>query len=196
VYRKTTFSGLGSSFFSFCSYQFKINGIKTLLSRAYNVCSNYQLLHNEFDFLRSFFTSNGYPLGLVNSHIQKFLHKKFEPNPAILTAAKNKLYFTFPYFGSQSDNLKRELTVLLSTYFPNISFQLIFVNTFKIGTFFRYKDDLPASLRSCLVYKFSCAQCASSYVGSTSRTLRVRQAEHAGISHRTGARLLVLILIF
>ena len=41
VYRKPTFSGLGTSYFSFCPYKFKINSIKTLLNRAYKLCSNF-----------------------------------------------------------------------------------------------------------------------------------------------------------
>ena len=44
-------------------------------------------------------------------------------------------------------------------------------------------------LKSSLVYKFSCAQCASEYVGMTARTLGTRVDEHVGVSYRTGARL-------
>ena len=44
---------------------------------------------------------------------------------------------------------------------------------------------------SSLVYKFSCACCASEYVGSTIRTLHTRVAEHAGRSFRTGSLLTV-----
>ena len=40
-------------------------------------------------------------------------------------------------------------------------------------------------MRGSLVYKFSCVQCTSMYVGSTSRTLISRAAEHAGRSPRT-----------
>ena len=54
--------------------------------------------------------------------------------------------------------------------------------------FFKYKDKLPAGMRSSLVYKFSYAQCASTYIGSTGRMLRTRVAEHAGKSYRTGVR--------
>ena len=38
-----------------------------------------------------------------------------------------------------------------------------------------------------LVYKISCARCASEYVGSTTRTLHTRVAEHAGRSFKTGS---------
>ena len=40
-------------------------------------------------------------------------------------------------------------------------------------------------MQSSLIYKFSCAQCASEYVGSTTRALYMRIAEHAGRGHRT-----------
>ena len=69
VYRKPTFSGLGISYFSFCSYRFKIDSITTLLHRAFNICSNYHLMHHEFQFLRNFFVQNGFPEFLVQSNI-------------------------------------------------------------------------------------------------------------------------------
>ena len=78
VFRKSTFTGLGTSFFSYCTYLFKINAIKTLLYRAYHISSSYFILDIEFNFLRQYFAKNGYPLGLVNSHIKKFLAKKYE----------------------------------------------------------------------------------------------------------------------
>ena len=42
-----------------------------------------------------------------------------------------------------------------------------------------------------LVYKFCCARCASEYIGSTTRTVHTRVAEHAGRSFRTGSILSV-----
>ena len=55
VYRKPTFTGLGMSYYSYCCDMFKINAIKTLLFRAYNISSNYFLMHQEFDFLKQYF---------------------------------------------------------------------------------------------------------------------------------------------
>ena len=40
-------------------------------------------------------------------------------------------------------------------------------------------------MQASLVYKFSCARCASEYVILTSRTLGARVAEHRGRSYRT-----------
>ena len=66
--------------------------------------------------------------------------------------------------------------------------RVILVNNYKIGSLFSYKDKL-ISLQSSLVYKFSCTQCVSEYVGSTMRTLHTRVAEHTGRSFRAGVLL-------
>ena len=41
VFRKETFAGSGTSYFSYCSQLFKVNAIKTLLHRAYKISSNF-----------------------------------------------------------------------------------------------------------------------------------------------------------
>ena len=187
VFRKGTFTGLGTSFFSFCTFRFKINSIKTLLHRAFNVSSSFANLHIEFSFLKSFFYNNGFPSQLIESCIHKFLSSKYDRNPTVSSAPKRQLFLSFPYFGSQSEKLIKELSTTLSNNYNSIDFKFILVNNFKIGSFFKYKDSLPGCLRSSVVYKFSCAHCASgTYVGCTSRTLRTRIAEHLGRSFRTG----------
>ena len=44
-------------------------------------------------------------------------------------------------------------------------------------------------LETSLVYKFSCEQCASEYVGMIARTLGTRVDELVGVSYRKGTRL-------
>ena len=51
VSRKSTFTELGTSFFSYSPFIFKCNAIDTLLNRAYNICSNRILISTEFSFL-------------------------------------------------------------------------------------------------------------------------------------------------
>ena len=145
-------------------------------------------MHNEFEFLKTFFSTNGYPVGLVNSHIKKFLSNRFDKMPTDNDSRKC-VYISFPYFGHQSEKLKEDLFQLLNKFCPDVNFKLILVNKFTIGSLFPFKDRLPTGMQSSLVYEFSCARCASTYVGSTIRTLRTRVAEHAGRSHRTGSLL-------
>ena len=190
VYRKPTFSGLAISSFSICAYRFKNNAIKTLLCRAYNVSANYQLLHREFEFLKQFFGTNGFPLKLIDTLFRKFLSKCFEPTVSE-PLTKQKFYISVPCFGCQSDRLANELSASLFRFVPHCVFVLIEVNLNKIGSLFNYKDRLPTPLHSFLVYKFRCARCACEYVGSTSRILHTRVRVHEGRSHRTGALLSV-----
>ena len=50
VYRKSTFSGKGLSFFSHCSVKFEINCIEALLYRAYSIFSTNMFLERESNF--------------------------------------------------------------------------------------------------------------------------------------------------
>ena len=128
---------------------------------------------------------------LIEKHISQFLAKKYSPPPDGDTAVTQKLYFSLPYFGYQSEKLSKELTVLLHKFIPDVQFNIILSNNFRIGSFFNYKDKLPKAMQSSLVYKFSCVRCTSEYIGSTSRVLHVRVAEHAGRSSRSGRPLAV-----
>ena len=62
VFRKSLFSALGISFFSFCTKQLKTNAVLTLINRAYKICSNYFLLHDEFQFLLLSFKTMVFPV--------------------------------------------------------------------------------------------------------------------------------------
>ena len=188
VHRKPTFSGLGLSYFSFFTNNFKYNSILTLLNRTFNKCSNYKLLHDEFQFLISFFKNNGFPVQFIESKINKFLHSKY-CNITNNETNNQKLYFSLPFFGHQSEKLKDDLLNLLRQYFPDYSSNIILVNRFTIGSLFRNKDTLNKGMLSAVVYKYVCPACGAQYVGSTTRSLATRAAEHAGISVRTGVPL-------
>ena len=79
--------------------------------------------------------------------------------------------------------------VLLGRHFGDFRFNVVLVNKFTVGSFFNYKDKLPMHLKSSLVYKFSCAQGASEYVGMTTHSLCTRVDEYVGVSYRRGAHL-------
>ena len=72
IYRKPAFSGMGLSYFSHCVRKFKLISIKSLISRAYVICSSYYLLDLEFQFIRKHFKNNWFPTTLVNDIIGSF----------------------------------------------------------------------------------------------------------------------------
>ncbi|KAG1698807.1 hypothetical protein GQR58_005637 [Nymphon striatum] len=113
IHRKPTFTGLGLSFFSFCPKFFKINAIKTLIYRAYHLCSDYTSLNSEFNFLHIFFSQNGFPSHLVHKNINHFLSKIYNSNPINLSSTSTSdktLFISLPYFGPQyKDKLPKDV---------------------------------------------------------------------------------------
>ena len=130
----------------------------------------------EISFLQRFFHNNGFSRKLFDNQVEKFFSKKLDFRETTLTVPQKPLYSILPYFGHKSVLLVKELSNLITEYFPHTEPKLILVNNNTIGSFFKNKDVLPKSLRSSLVYKFSCPQsnCVSAYVGSTHRYRKTR----------------------
>ena len=74
---------------------------------------------------------------------------------------------------------------LLKEFYPNEKFRLVFTTSLRISNFFQFKDRIPVALQSSIVYQYICEDCQASYVGKTTRQLKVRAAEHQGVSPRT-----------
>ena len=190
VFRKKTFSGLGTSFFSFTPYKFKISAFNTLLTRAFNLSSSHTFLCKELSFLQNFFHANGFPLKMIILKIRQFISSRDVHKDPNFDVPKKKLFISLPYFGSQSDDLGRDLRLLFDKFFFHVDFKIIFTNKFTIGSFFKLKDPLPLNMRSKIIYKYCCAlSCGSQYVGCTTRNFKTRMFEHRGISPRTDRRL-------
>ena len=122
----------------------------------------------------------------MHSYIRRFLNATYARLPTVHDVPKLERYFVLPYFGPESGKLKREITDLLSKFYPYLKPKIVLVNPFSIGSFFRYKDRVPKYCQSAVVYKFCCASCGASYVGSTIRNLHSRIQQHLGKSVRTG----------
>ena len=153
---KPTFTGLGLSFHSFCSFGFKLNSISTLINRTYKISSNMTNLCKEFSFLAEYFYSNGYSKKLVFSKIRKFISSLQYPYEKPSTVEKKDIYLSIPYFGPVTDVLKADLNKVMFRHFPYIKLNLVFTNKLTIGSLFRFKDVLPVFLRTSCVYHYSC----------------------------------------
>ena len=123
---------------------------------------------------------------MIERSINKFLNNIYEPPVVSATVSKLKQYVTLPYFGVQSEKLKHDLCSLVTKFYPHIDMNIVLINKFTIGSFFKYKDPIPCASQSSVVYLFRCASCDASYVGSTIRSLHCRVEQHRGRSVRTG----------
>ena len=187
VFRKKTFTGLGQNFYSYCPLNFKFNSCRTLLHRAFNVCSSWELFHVEILYLTNYFRENCFPEYVFSSFTNKFLNNVFQPKSPSYDVPKKSVYISLPYLGSKSSGLKKELTSTLSKLYPYVKFHFIFKNPLTISSLFRFKDSLRELMRSSVVYLFTCPGCnTGTYIGCTNRLLKVRIDSHMGRSHRTG----------
>ena len=78
------------------------------------------------------------------------------------------------------------LTRSFQELIPFSKVKVIFKSSRKLSSFFTFKDKIPKSLMSGVIYQFTCAGCNSSYIGSTKRFWEQRLQEHLHISALTG----------
>ena len=135
IYRKPTFTGQGLNWFSFCPIIYKINSIKTLLYRAYDLTSSYLNFHKEINFLRNYFSKNNFTFDLFDKTLNNFLNKKFNPTDCFINVPKMTHYIKIPFYGNISYELRKNLMKNLRPAFPGIDFRVGFHNEFKINSF-------------------------------------------------------------
>ena len=128
--------------------------------------------------------NNGFTRSMVNTCIDNVIckfHYKLSP-PKHPTVPKNKIIVSLPYLGHLSYLLKRNITRLLSKFYPSCNIQVVFRRGFKIGNLFCHMDKLPKSCRSFVVYCSSCKHCGLSeaYLGKTKNTLYERFYSSSG----------------
>ena len=190
IFRKPTFTGLGLNYHSFTFLNFKINNIKTLIFRAFRICDGWASFHNEMNFLRHYFETNGYPGSVFYDVLRKFLNRKFSSTPTKLTVDKLPFYVKLPFLSNAACKFIRlSVNKILTPNFPYIDFRFVFVNNSTIHGFLKHKEQLPDALCSGLVYKYECGACGATYIGQTQKALQTRAGDHFGISARTGALL-------
>ena len=61
IYRKPTFSGIYTNFNSLIPDEYKTGLVTTLLERCFQISSNYEIIHNEIERLKSILRKNAYP---------------------------------------------------------------------------------------------------------------------------------------
>ena len=78
IYRKDTFTGLILKYSSFVPHCYKRSAISSMIYRAIRICSNFFLLHDEFNTIKEIATGNGYPLPFVENLIRKTLNLYYQ----------------------------------------------------------------------------------------------------------------------
>ena len=91
-----------------------------------------------------------------------------------------------PFLGSMSLQIRSKLVKAFNITMPACKLRVIFKTSTKLGSHFRFKDIIPQSLLSHVLYKYTCSRCNSTYIGKTKRFWEKRLEEHLSISALSG----------
>ena len=189
TYQKPTNTGLYTNWYSFTLRKYKINLVKCLLFRAWNICSDRNLFDNDCKTIKDNLLKNQYPEKLLDAIIKNFITEQTslqEKPPTPLTVPKKEILMVLPYLGHDSSfKLKKSLVSLFSKAYPQVDLKIVFRTTLRIANLFRYKDIIPKRLKSFIVYGVYCTDCDACYVGKTKRHLITRFKEHTDVRKPT-----------
>ena len=151
--------------------------------RAFKLCSNFELFHQEVLNLKDIFKGNGYPYNFIDVWIKRFLNKIFIDKKVYALAPKKELVSVLPFIGKKSLQLRSKLVKSVQNNLSLCHLKVVFQSPRKRCTLFCFKDTLNKKIRSDLVYRYLCSSCNATYYGKTYRHFFTRTAEHIGISN-------------
>ena len=179
VYRKPTYTGLLTNFFSFTPSKYKNGLIKTLLDRCYKINNTWVGFDKDLENLTKTLDKNQFPTKLINKVTKKDLNLKLDKRPLEnnTEVKTDTRFFKLPYIAKYSNIAQKKIQDLAKTFCKGIDVKVV-LTPFKISSKFSYKDPLPFHLQSFIVYKFVCANCKVCYVGETTMHFITRINEH------------------
>ena len=176
MYRKTTFSGVLTNYFSFTAMRYKIGLIRCLIDRVYKINNTSKGFNEDLKKVFYILKRNCYLEYIINKVSKNYLDRKSMVTTDTPGEEESKLsYFKLPYIGKSSTAMSSRIKNICQKYCNNVDVRLVFLS-FKLSNMFSTKDKLL--LKSHVVYKFKCARCNSCYIGYTTRHFTTRIHEH------------------
>ena len=100
VYRKKTFTGLLTNYFSFTSYSYKVGVIRTLVDRAYKINNTWPGLHEDITKLMDILKKNLFPAHLIERVVNRYVTGTLSNHsPRVSLPSSPTFYFKLPYIG-------------------------------------------------------------------------------------------------
>lgn len=176
VYRKPNTNNALPHYLSAHSWAQKTSSFTFFVNRAFNICSNHDLLHIELNNIRNIAIKRGYPISVVNNAINKFRNKQNTLLTTTLSSQKTKKdnYAIIPFVPSLSHKI--------GAIFNKNGIKPIYKPIKKTGNIFNeHKTKINISDASG-IYNIPCTGCKDTYTGQTKRNFTVRLKEHARAS--------------
>jgi len=176
-YMKRTNTGVYLPKIAYSPMQYKTAAIRALIYRAYKLSSTEERFKQSYEKIKLIFINNGYHYKFIDKiklRVIKSISNSKEKNK---TEDMKTIYYKAPYIKDiEKENkitFSKINTILQEKAQIRIAYQ-----TQKTSAFFPNKDRLTDSVRSKVVYKFSCVRCGGVYTGETIRHLSTRMEEH------------------
>ena len=86
-------------------------------------------------------------------------------------------FYKLPYIGFYSTYAGKKISSIINKCCKDLNVKVIF-SPFKLSTMLSPKDFIPESLKSHVVYQFTCARGGACYIGETNRHFHTCVNEH------------------
>ena len=137
VYRKSTYTGLMTKWSSFVPKRYKISAVSSMTYRAIQISSSFEIMHQEFDFIRSITERNGYPANFVECQIRCTLNRYMnksnentkkedktedkEQNKSIT----DRIVINVPYMGKATQQLSKDIKTIARKIKPTTQITIV-----------------------------------------------------------------------
>uniref|UniRef100_A0A6M2DT15 Putative penelope-2 aae n=1 Tax=Xenopsylla cheopis TaxID=163159 RepID=A0A6M2DT15_XENCH len=178
-YRKPTWSGRYTNFFSYVPIAIKINTVNNLIDKAITL-SHKDFWEDNLKIIKTTFIKNSYPKELLTrlintrtNHLTKG-KLKLSTNMTTHTTENNTTasFIKLPYIHTNCNFFKK----LLKKH--NIRTVFVSENNLKKQIFTKLKTSITKDLQTNIIYKIDCQDCGDCYVGETSQYLHKRIYQH------------------
>ena len=163
-----------------------------MVYRAIRICSSFEIMHDEFNYIRDITLKDGYPSNFVECQIRHTLNRYFQSKDQTPTTdpteqvppktsdkdQTSRIVIDVPYVGQATKRFVSDIKRLAYKVKPKTEIRAIPRPPPKIGHWFRNKDEIPKYMQSNVVYQLNCSSCPATYIGKTIRQVGRRLEEH------------------
>ena len=192
VFRKSTNNDIYLHWNSFAPKTWKRGTLKTLIKRAYIICSTDKYLREELHHICDVFNKiNGFPMWVIKQIMKEMKEKqqKVGNNNNIgnseLTNNTNEIkvhQLCLPYKGDVGSKLLSKTKNVIRKVMQNEHKTRIIFTSTKLSSKFNIKDKTNIKHQHDIVYQVKCPEtnCQESYIGETGRRFYERICDHIG----------------
>ena len=174
VYRKESHTNKYINWRSNVPRSYITGAMKSLIHRAYDLCTLQEDRKDELEFLKDTFIANDCPVTVVDEVFKNYIPRKY--NPMMENKEKGEQddfgnIINLPFIKGFSERIRREL----SKEGINV--------VFKKGrtlekTLCKFRPKIPKELSKDNIYLKKCNKCSSKYIGESGQTLKQRDIGH------------------